>query len=265
MRVKFFSYALRKRANGKTYFNIGTLLLAVAVQALVLLLTVFVVVFVPREKSEPEFVAGKTIYLPQRELEHRVHLAEQQQAMRSPHRIERISTAALLPDTLPQLPELHMVEFNPLSMEMNLQGTNTLFGQSGIMAALNNLKSEASAFSFFGIEDKAEKVVIAFDISGSVLRKAELSGVPITQIKNETRKLIDEFNANTLFNLIQFSRNYDFFQEYMVPASRRNKEAADHWLNNKFRTDGRSGSNWTREIPGGNPGKKYPGLICERQ
>ena len=113
------------------------------------------------------------------------------------------------------------------------------------------MKSEASSFSFFGIEDKAKKVVITFDISGSVLRKAELSGVPITKIKEETRSLIDDFNGNTLFNLIQFSRNYDLFQDYLVPASSVNKEAATHWLKNEFRTDGRSASSWTRDVPNG--------------
>ena len=242
---------MKRRNHGKRTFSIETLILAVAVQALVLLLTVFVVVFVPSEKSDPEFTAGKTIYLPQRELEHRVHLAEQEQVMSRPHRIERISTAALLPDSLPKLPELQLAEFNSLSMEMNLQDASALLGQSGIMAALHSLKSEASSFSFFGIEDQAEKVVIAFDISGSVLRKAELSGVPITRLKEETRELIENFNGNTLFNLIQFSRNYDLFQDYMIPASRRNKEAASHWLDNEFRTDGRSASSWTRDNPNG--------------
>ena len=65
-------------------FSIATLILAVAVQAAILLLTVFVVVFVPSDDAEPEFVAAKTIYLPQRELEHRVHFAEHQQVMSKP-------------------------------------------------------------------------------------------------------------------------------------------------------------------------------------
>lgn len=119
------------------------------------------------------------------------------------------------------------------------------------MAALNGLKSEASSFSFLGIEDKAEKVVIAFDVSGSVLRKAELSGAPITLIKRETHNLLENFNGNTLFNLIQFPRNYDRFQGYLVPASSRNKKAAVHWLETEFRTDGRSASSWTRDYPNG--------------
>ena len=232
-------------------FSISTLILAVAVQAAILLLTVFVVVFVPSDDAEPEFVTAKTIYLPQRELEHRVHFTEHQQVMSKPQRIERLSTAALLNDTLPHLPAFPMEDFNPLSADINFYETNALFGQSGIMAALNGLKSEASSFSFFGIEDKADKVVIAFDIYSSVLRKAESSGMPITQIKKEARDLIDDFNGNTLFNLIQFSRNYDRFQDYLVPASSGNKKGASHWLETKFRTDGRSASSWTRDVPNG--------------
>ncbi len=248
--MPFFNVLMKCNHNNRS-FSIATLILAVAVQAAILLLTVFVVVFVPSDDAEPEFVAAKTIYLPQRELEHRVHFAEHQQVMSKPQQIERLSTAALLNDTLPHLPAFPMEEFNPLSTDINFHDANALFGQSGIMAALNGLKSEASSFSFFGIEDKADKVVIAFDISGSVLRKAESSGVPITQIKKEARDLIDDFNGNTLFNLIQFSRNYDRFQDYLVPASSGNKKAASHWLETEFRTDGRSKSSWTRDVPNG--------------
>jgi len=248
--LPFFN-VLKKYNQGNRSFSLATLILAIAVQAAILLLTVFVVVFVPSDDAEPAFIAAKTIYLPQRELEHRVHLAEHQQVMSKPQRIERLSTAALLNDTLPQLPAFPMEDFNPLSSDINFHDANALFGQSGIMAALDGLKSEASNFSFFGIEDKAEKVIIAFDISGSVLRKAELSGVPITQIKKEARSLIDNFNGNTLFNLIQFSRNYDRFQDYLVPASSGNKKAASHWLETEFRTDGRSASSWTRDVPNG--------------
>ena len=54
-----FLNVLKRRNHGKRTFSIETLILAVAVQALVLLFTVFVVVFVPSEKSDPEFTAGE--------------------------------------------------------------------------------------------------------------------------------------------------------------------------------------------------------------
>jgi len=72
--------------------------LAIILQVGLLLIAVLVVVLVPEFKSDPEFVVRKKIYLPQKELEHKVALAEFQNAARSPMQLERISTQALLPD-----------------------------------------------------------------------------------------------------------------------------------------------------------------------
>jgi len=94
-------------------FSISNLILAVAVQVGILLLTVFVVVFVPSDNSEPKFGAAKTIYLSQRELEHQIYFTEHQQVMSNPQCIKLLSTAALLNDTLPQLPSFPMKTFNP--------------------------------------------------------------------------------------------------------------------------------------------------------
>ncbi|NBB79074.1 MAG: hypothetical protein GVY36_06450, partial [Verrucomicrobia bacterium] len=52
---------------------------------------------------------------------------------------------------------------------------------------------------------------------------------------------------------VQHSRRYDAFQSSLVPATVANKENATRWLNERFRTDGSSGSGW-RGGPDGSDG-----------
>src|SRR5690625_344111 len=86
--------------------RVTPLLLALIVQGVLLVVTAFIAVVIPSQKSEPEFVASPAIHLPQRELEHRMALAEFEQMTASPPAIERLMTETLLPDGLPALPSL---------------------------------------------------------------------------------------------------------------------------------------------------------------
>ena len=101
-----FVEKLRENARKVWEFKTGPLFLALFLQGLLLVGTGFVVVFAPRFSSDPEFVAKKTIYLPQRELEHRVALAELRQLSTPPAMISKLATSALLPDSLPDMPAL---------------------------------------------------------------------------------------------------------------------------------------------------------------
>ena len=125
----------------------GPLVLALLIQGGLLFVAVFVVVLVPEFRDDPEFVAKKKIYLPQKELEHMVALAEFQNAASSPMQLERISTAALLPDAMPSLPQLPKSEFNPIERNPATLQTDALLGQSGVLGALQGLKTESSSAS----------------------------------------------------------------------------------------------------------------------
>lgn len=226
-------------------------MLAVVTQALVLLVTVFVVVIGPIFEREPDFTAKKTIYLPQRELEHRVSMAEFQQAAQPPVMLNRLSVESLRPDTVPPLPPLPAVEFNPVSMDTPLLSADALLGQAGLLGGIGAVGTEASEFSFFGLKDRATRIVICFDVSQSVKTKVERAGLTMLAVKDETRRVVEQLNANTLFGFIQFSRQYDTFRPYLVAATMGNKEAAIAWLETEFRTDGSSAPGWTRDEPNG--------------
>lgn len=224
------------------------LFLAIIVQAVLLLGAVFVVVLVPQLRKEPEFVAKKTIYLPQRELEHQMALAEFQQAASSPIQMERLQTSSMIDSSMPSLPDLPATQFSPVDPMVDpMSDMGALFGSSGLMGSLQGMVGEASSVSFFGIEDQATRIVIAFDISSSVANKAKKSGISVKRIQEEAARLIQGLNSNTLFGLVQFSRTYDPYQSYLVTGTQANKESALQWLKDEFRTNGKAGSGWIRK------------------
>ncbi|HAV12852.1 MAG TPA: hypothetical protein DCX06_05060 [Opitutae bacterium] len=233
--------SLSRRINKKPRRSkIGPLALALVIQLALLLMAVFVVVLVPDFKEDPEFVARKKIYLPQKELEHKVALAEFQNAASSPMQLERISTSALLPDSMPSLPNLPKSEFSPIERNPAALQSDALLGQSGVLGALQGLQTESSSASLFGIEDQGQRILILFDNSSTVWNKASAAGVSTDAFVQELALLIDGLNANTLFGLVPFAQQVGTFRDYMIAAGARNKQAAKLWMRENVRSSRKS-------------------------
>ena len=222
-----------------------SLLQAFIVVVLILLSARFVTVLVLSLKEEPVFSAPKTIYLPQRELEHQMAVSEFQNAAATPSTIPALSTESLLANA-PPLPDVPGVEFTPVENEPMATEADSLFGQSGLMGALGALSSQASSVSFLGITEEAARFVIIMDISSTVKRSVETAGSSMEAIRDEAMRLIESLNSNTLFGFIQHARNYDPFQEHLIPATIDNKEKAQEYLKAKFRTNGTSAAGWNK-------------------
>lgn len=223
---------------------------AIVAQVLLLAFAVTVVVVIPEPDRAPEFVASKTVYLPQKELEHQAALSEFQQAASSSADIARLMSEQLMPDDLgiPAVPELEWSAFSPLEVDSPMQ-SEALFGDSGLMASLQGLNAESSSLSFLGIEDRATRVVLAFDVSSSVMNNMKKEGLTLKALQSEARKLIEGLDANTLLGMVQFSRAYETFQDHLVPATVDNKALAIHWLENELKKGG--GRGWARGSPDG--------------
>ena len=218
----------------------GPLALAFLIQVALLCLAVFVVVLVPDAEPKSAFVAKKKLYLPQKELEHKVALSAFQNAASSPMQIERISTAALIPDSMPALPDLPKNAFNPIERNpMGLQ-SDALLGQSKLLGALNGLRAESSSASLFGIEDRGQRILILFDNSSTVWNKASAAGVSTDAFVRELSGLVDGLNANTLFGLVPFARKVGTFRDYMIAATARNKVDAKRWIVENIRSSRKS-------------------------
>ncbi|MEZ5275945.1 MAG: hypothetical protein R3F07_06170 [Opitutaceae bacterium] len=213
-----------------------TLLYAVIVQIGLLLVTVFIVVLRPSAAVDPAFEGKPTIRMPQRELEHRVALAEFQQMAASPMQIERLSTSALTPDGLPPMPAVPRGEFSPLENASFLNtDTQALLAQAGLSGALDGIKSAASAAAFFGVEDLGERIVIVVNTSASVMRKARNKGYTVERIQQEVIRLIEGLDPGTRFGLIQFSQGVRSFASFLVPATAANRSAAAGWIPENLR------------------------------
>lgn len=232
-------YSIRKKA---LYLS---LLQAVAAILFILFSARYVTVLVLSLKDEPVFSAPKTIYLPQRELEHQMAVSEFQNAAATPSTIPALSTESLLANA-PPLPAVPEVEFTPVENEAMVTDSDALFGQSGLMGALGALSSQASSVSFLGITEEAARFVIIVDISSTVKRSVETAGSSMEAIRDEAMRLIESLNANTLFGFIQHARNYDLFKEQLIPATIDNKEKAQEYLKAKFRTNGTSAAGWNK-------------------
>lgn len=210
--------------------KLGPMAWALLIQGALLFVAGFVVVLVPTFQADPEFVARKKIYLPQKELEHKVALAEFQNAASSPMQMERIRTNALLPDALPMLPALPKHAFNPIERSPVAMQSDALLGQSGVLGALQGLSMESSSASLFGIEDSGQRILILFDNSSTVWNKASAAGVSTDAFVRELSALVDGLNANTLFGLVPFAQKVGTFRDYMIAAGARNKEEAKRWI-----------------------------------
>ena len=230
---------------------VGTLFLAVVIQVLLVSLTVFVVVFVPSQKEDPEFVAKKSIYLPQRELEHKMAVAEFQQAAQSPMQMEKIQVDRMTPTAMPQLPEMPSMEFTPVAPDTPSPVGAALFGNSGVGGMMQGLIGDASSISFLGIEENAARLIIVVDVSTSVFNAAESAGTSMEEVKRETRKLIEELNSNTLFNVILHRRTFLPMRDSLLPATMANKEFAIDWVTRKFPASGEQSISGARSASGG--------------
>jgi hypothetical protein len=209
---------------------------AIAIQAAVLLGAVFVVVVRPLLRSEPEFSAKHTIYLPQRELEYRAALAgfEQTAAMALP--LEKLVTTSMVPSGLPALPAMPEGEFSALeNTDLLSRDAQALLAQSGLAGSLGAVGGAKSAAAFFGVEDAGERIVVVVNTSVSVRNKAQRRGVSWERIQDEVAGLVDGLEGGTLFGIVQFSQASRTFTEHLVPATEGNRAAARQWVRESLR------------------------------
>ena len=206
---------------------------AVLVVVLILLAARFVTVLVTSMKEEPVFSAPKTIYLPQRELQHQMAVSEFQNAAATPTTAPTLTTESLLANA-PPLPQAPDVEFTPVESQAVVSESDALFGESGLMGALGALSSQASSVSFLGITEEAARFVVIIDVSTSVFNSAAAAGSSMEAVKAEMEQLINSLNANTLLGVILHRRTFLPMQDTLIPATQSNKAFAVDWVEEKF-------------------------------
>ncbi len=208
--------------------------LAICLQTFLVLLTVYIVVLAPTQKEKPKFRAVKTVNLHQRDLDHRIDVAEFQQVAGAPKMLEKITTASLLSNSIPGMPQIPDMKMDPIDLISPLFDPVSMLQKSDLISGLQGVTAENSEVTLFGIKDNAERIIIMIDDGGSVLNKAKASGVSITKLKDESIRLVNKLNPNTLFGFIHFVRRVGTFRDYLVPANKVNKAEVSNWIKKNF-------------------------------
>ncbi len=88
--------------------------------------------------------------------------------------------------------------------------------------------------SFFGVQATGQRILLLFDVSSSVVNKANAAGIPSNASRQETLKLLEGLPINAQFSIIQFTGNYMPFTEELVAATPANKDLAKQWVREKW-------------------------------
>ncbi len=199
------------------------------------------------QQEPPQFVAppAPKIKIPPQTRQHRMNLAAHTGLASKPtfqHRLVSLRPTAF---ALPEAPKISMDNLlvpDPSQMATSLvtglagaagTGAGAGFGLGGAGG-----KGLGSGLNFMGIQSQGEKVLLLFDVSRSVVNKAEASGVPLAKIREETNLLLSKLPANARFGLIQFVRNYKPFKSELIAATNPNREEAKRWMESQWSESG---------------------------
>jgi hypothetical protein len=142
------------------------------------------------------------------------------------------------------------------SMVTGLAGAAGSGAGSGLGLSGAGGQGLGTGIDFMGIRANGQRILLLFDVSGSVVNKANASAMPLAKIKEETMSMIENLPADSRFGIIQFVRNYKMFQEELVPATHPNRELARKWIETEWRETGslpRGGRGVASPTPNGLP------------
>lgn len=214
-------------------------------------LVLFGVWVVARQFAKPEavFQVKEGLKIPiQRAREHRMNVAAHEAAAPKPVLPNKLISTRPSKFSLPELPKLNLQQMLPLNAsELVSDQVTTLAGSAGLglgagvgLSGSGGIGKTAN-FSFLGLKADGQRIVLCFDVSGSVVNKAAATGVPLATIKDETNRLITTLPPIAQFGIIQFVRNYKPFREQLVPASPANRDLARLWTETEWNETGQMG------------------------
>lgn len=197
------------------------------------------------------FVAKRPVQLPPKIVEQKMQSAEFEAAMPKPTFDDKMASLRPTDFALPDLPQMPMENMMPLDPATLVSDTITaLVGAEGAGAGdgagQGGFGGTASDISFLGIKTSARRIVIMYDISTTVVNSARRANIPFEKIREETLEMLGNLSINSAFGLVQFARNYAFFQPELLPATDPNRAKAKEWLERWFAVDG--------SMPRGTPG-----------
>jgi len=204
-----------------------------------------------------QFEVQKDIRLPAKERQHRMNMAEFDAMTPKPSFNDKMASIRPADFALPDLPQVPMDQMLPLDPSAIVaDAVSSLVGTAGLGGGglgAGGLGGTGEGFTFMGMEASGQRILLMYDISTTVVNAATRAGMPMDNILQETKRLLEGLGINTRFAMVQFARNYAFFNKEMLPATDQNRAAAVEWLDRWFVTEGSMKQN-TPGMVRGSPG-----------
>lgn len=200
-------------------------------------------VIVARYLTAPpaEFKASRDIRLPAKQREHKMNMAAFDGMTPKPSFNDKMQSVRPTAFALPEIPKMDMDQVLPLDpSEIVSDQASSLVGSGGFGNGSGSGGSGSgggfggTGMSFFGIQSTGKRILLIFDVSTSVVNKANKAGVPLTKIKEETAALISKLPISARFGIIQFTRNYKAFNKELLPATDQNRSSALSWIETEW-------------------------------
>ena len=192
------------------------------------------------------FEVKKDIRLPAKQREHRMNMAAFDAMTPKPTFNDKMQSLRPSAFALPELPKMPMDQMLPLDpAEVVSDQVSSLVGTAGQGAGgegAGGLGGTGTGLSFFGIQSTGKRILLLFDVSTSVVNKANKAGVPLSKIQEETIALVGKLPISARFGIIQFTQNYKPFNKELLPATDQNRESALTWVKEEWVETGTMGA-----------------------
>lgn len=194
-------------------------------------------------RPEARFEMKKVVRIPPKTPEHNSNVAKHEAMAPKPTFNDKLISTRPVDFALPDLPRIDLDQMLPLDpSELISDQVDNLVGSaalgSGLGKGLRGGGGTGEGMDFFGVKAKGQRILLLFDVSASVVNKADKAGIPLERIQQETIRLIEALPIVSRFSLIQFTGNYMPFTEELIPATAGNKELAKSWVADKWVTRG---------------------------
>lgn len=175
-----------------------------------------------------------------RKLEHKVKVSKRQRSSSRPAVMPRMVAARPSNIALPEIkvdPKVVRTSFQPKFKAITGIGLGAGLGTG---YGLGGFGQGVSAFDFFGIRGRGDKIMMCVDVSISMVEEERGGPEGFERVKARIGKVVDALSEKTLFNVVAFADAAQVWQSEMVPATDQNKRDAKKFLL-PFNTKGRYG------------------------
>lgn len=176
-----------------------------------------------------------------RKLEFKVKVSKQQRSSSRPSMSPRMVSTRMSSQLA--LPEIKM---DPKVVKTSFQPKFKAFGGTGLGSGLgtgyglSGFGNGVSAFDFFGIRGRGDKIAILVDVSVSMVEEQQGGVRGYQRVKDRIYKVIDALSEGAMFNVIVFADAASAYEKQLVVANDDYKGKAKLFVR-PFNTEGNYG------------------------